>query len=178
MFSEKHIQPEFTEIVKEYYPALCMVAQRITKDYHAAEEIAQDVLMRFWERQHSSVIVNIPAFLYTATKNASINFLNSAKSRRERDLRVSQSQPEIDSSASRAVIEAETERLIQAAVDKLPDQCAKVIRMIYNDGMSHKEVATQLGVAESTVRNLKAKGIKMLRKSIPGATLWILLTGL
>jgi RNA polymerase sigma-70 factor (family 1) len=178
MFASKQITSEFTDLVKTYYPALCMVAERITKDYHAAQEIAQDVLMRYWEKQQVSKIESIPAYLYTSAKNASINYLNSAKSRKERDLRVSESQPENDSSASRAIIEAETERLIREAIDKLPDQCARVIRMIYNDGMSHKEIAAQLGVAESTVRNLKAKGIKQLRKSIPATSLLLLLAGI
>lgn len=175
MFSGKRISPEFTAIVKEFYPALCLVAERITHDLQASEEIVQDVMVRFWQKQNHQDIIHIKAFLYRATKNASIDYLRSAKLRVAKETALQASLQQTMETASRAVIEAETRRLIHKAINKLPNQCGKVIRMIFQDGMSHGEVAEQLGVTESTVRNLKAKGILLLRRSIPGAMLLILL---
>lgn len=51
-------------------------------------------------------------------------------------------------------------------IDELPDRCRKIFRMRKIEGLSQREVATRLGLAEHTVENDVAKGLSLVLKAI------------
>jgi len=55
---------------------------------------------------------------------------------------------------------------INSIIDDLPDRCRKVFRMRKIEGLSQREVATRLGLAEHTVENDVAKGLSLILKTL------------
>lgn len=51
-------------------------------------------------------------------------------------------------------------------MDQLPERCRKIFRMRKIEGLSQREVATQLGLAEHIVENDVAKGLNLILKAI------------
>jgi RNA polymerase sigma-70 factor (ECF subfamily) len=62
---------------------LCNIAARILGDRSRAEDVVQEVWVR-WQRTNRQEIDNPPAFLATATTRVALNVLGSAPHRRER----------------------------------------------------------------------------------------------
>ncbi len=62
-----------------------------------------------------------------------------------------------------AVLSGKTElAALVAAVDRLPSQCRKVVRMRKFDGLAPQAIADSLGLSVSTVEKHLAKGLAML----------------
>lgn len=55
---------------------------------------------------------------------------------------------------------------ISQAIAQLPEQCRRVMKMSYEQGMSGKEIADAMQITVSTVNNQKARGIILLRKML------------
>ena len=55
---------------------------------------------------------------------------------------------------------------INVLVDQLPDRCRKIFRLRKIEGLSQREVASQLGLAEHIVENDVAKGLNLILKAI------------
>ena len=73
-----------TEFMRQRLP-LCRIATRILGDPAGAEDVVQEVWIR-WQRTDRTEITNPPAFLATATTRMAINVLQSAAHRRERSV--------------------------------------------------------------------------------------------
>jgi RNA polymerase sigma-70 factor (ECF subfamily) len=57
-------------------------------------------------------------------------------------------------------------RLLQVALDLLPRRCREVVELRKIEGLSQREVASQLGIAEDTVQKQVAKGIRSLAQAL------------
>lgn len=55
---------------------------------------------------------------------------------------------------------------VKLLIEDLPERCRKVFKMRKIEGLSQREVATQLGLAEHTVENDVAKGLNLILKAI------------
>lgn len=55
---------------------------------------------------------------------------------------------------------------VQKLIDELPERCRRIFRMRKVDGLSQREVAMRLGIAEHTVENDVAKGLSLILKAI------------
>jgi len=64
---------------------------------------------------------------------------------------------------SENIIRAETLRQLKEAMNQLPAQCKKVFFKLYIEGKSVKETAEELKLTISTIKNQRARGIKLLR---------------
>ncbi len=53
-------------------------------------------------------------------------------------------------------------RHLQAALDRLPPQCRQVVVLARIEGLSRREIAERMGLAEPTVANYLAHGIRVL----------------
>ena len=57
-------------------------------------------------------------------------------------------------------------RLLQVALDLLPRRCREVVELRKIEGLSQREVASRLGIAEDTVQKQVAKGIRSLAQAL------------
>ena len=55
---------------------------------------------------------------------------------------------------------------VRKLIDELPERCRKVFHLRKVEGLSQREVATRLGLAEHTVENDVAKGLALILKAI------------
>jgi RNA polymerase sigma factor (sigma-70 family) len=136
-------------------PRLFGIAYRMLGSAAAAEDIVQDVWVR-WQTTDRSVVRDTPAFLATTTTRLAINVIKSARSRRETYMGPSLPEP-VDTSADPA-LGAERSEALEFAVllllEKLSptERAAYVLREAFD--YSYREIADILRLEEANTRQL------------------------
>lgn len=165
----------FNNVVRQYYPAIVFFAEKTITDRFAAEEIVQDVFVKLWERKHDFTNdSNTKNFLYLSVRNGCLNYLRDTKRRAQREKQLI---PEVsEDDITNNIILSEIWREIDHAINTLPEQCRKVIKMTFEEGKGTDEIANTLGITESTVRNQKARGISLLKKILSNRAMSLLIS--
>lgn len=154
---------EYEALFRKFYPSMCIVAMRFVRDQAVAEDLVQEVFVRLWTKKAAyEQIPNLRTFLYVAVKNLCFNYLRDKKDTIDYTSREVVEQEECFRSA---MLEEEAYRLVTEAVDKLPLQSARIIRLAL-EGRQNKEIAEMLGVSVNTVKTLKYNAISALRDSL------------
>lgn len=139
------------------------------KSNEAAEEIVSDVFIKIWEiRARLAEIDNLKVYIYTITKNFSINYIH----RNYKNIPLSIDEMEIEPQVSVAnpeelFISAEIVNRIRASIQQLPPQCRIIFQLVKEDGMKYKEVAAILNISALTVRNQLAIAIRKITATLP-----------
>ena len=161
----------FARIFNEFHGPLVFFSRRMlpvqSRDY--GEEIVQDVFVKLHERRlFFSSIEQIKAFLYISTKNACFNRIAKEKTAQRKLGGYLMHFSEVDeSSVLRSMIHSETLRELRNAMDLLPPQCRDIMkRLLDEDHKDSNDIAAEMGISASTVRNQKARGIAILQKRL------------
>lgn len=139
---------------------LTRAVQRIVKR-NDVEDILQEAFVRSFEAESRQTIRDARAFLMRTARNVALDHVASASYRRTGSLDGLDEEFFVDESAPPEV-KVDSERRFLAfcqAVGSLPEQCQRVfvLRKVY--GLSQDEIASRLGIAESTVEKHIAKGL-------------------
>ncbi|PUZ30050.1 RNA polymerase sigma-70 factor, ECF subfamily [Chitinophaga costaii] len=154
----------YAYIFQEYYSALCHYAETIIGEPGHAEDMVQDVFEKLWQRPYAfEDLRHVKDFLYKATRNAALNFLKGAQHSLERQAKFLQEQEKAVSAEALDVIRMEVFRSIYREISNLPEQCGKIVRMSYMDGLKNEQIAEMLSISLQTVKNQKTRGMKLLR---------------
>ncbi|WP_165806587.1 RNA polymerase sigma-70 factor [Chitinophaga parva] len=158
----------YSYIFKEYYSALCRYAETVIGEPGHAEDIVQDVFERLWQKPYAfEDLRHIKDFLYKATRNAALNFLKGAQHSKERQAKFLQEQEKTATAEDLDIIRMEVFRLIYREISNLPEQCGKIVRMSYVEGLKNEQIAEILSISLQTVKNQKTRGMKLLRMRLP-----------
>ena len=145
----------------EVRPRLFGIAYRVLGSAAEAEDIVQDVWLR-WQATDRSVVENPPAFLATTTTRMCINFAQSAQSRRE--TYIGSWLPEPVDTSSDPSLGAERGEALKLAVlillEKLPptERAAYVLREAFD--YSYRQIAEILQIEEANARQLATRARK------------------
>lgn len=168
---EKPVLPDnpqaFEQLFKEHYQNLCRYSLRFVKQEEVAEELVQDVFIKLWKKERQlEVHSSMKAYLYTAVRNSSMNYLNSQHARQrfeEHDLAHHQLQT---NSTQESMDYQELSLLVLEAVESLPDQCRTIFELSRSGGFSHDEIARELKISSKTVENQIGIALKKLKKHL------------
>lgn len=150
----------FKELFEDYYPILCVFALKYIKDEEQCKDIAQEVLLTYWQkRKDFDNIYKVKGYLYTVTRNRCLNLIKRENLGEAYQKEISL---ESDFYIEDEVIRQETYLLIRKAIDSLPSQMRKIIELTMQ-GLKNSEIATELAIAEGTVHSLKKTAYKKLR---------------
>jgi RNA polymerase sigma-70 factor (ECF subfamily) len=146
-------QKAFRQLFDHYAEKLCGFAFSIIKNREAALEVVDEVFVRFWkQRARVPSIQNLRTYLYTATKNASLNYLSARAHLQPTDpFDFINIQLQDDGSPEQQLITAEILHKIRAAVEELPPRCKMIFKLVREDNLRYKEVAEILNLTVNTV---------------------------
>ncbi|MGA2261149.1 MAG: sigma-70 family RNA polymerase sigma factor [Acidobacteriota bacterium] len=156
---------KFERIVREYQDKIFRLSYSMLRDRAAAEETAQDVLVRVWKglpgfRSKSS----LSTWIYAITRNACL----TAQGRRElRSVSLDEPAPRREAER-RAVAEWAIPESLEAAelLNRLPARYRQVVALFYMQEKSYDEVARMLDLPVGTVKTYLFRARKSLAEEL------------
>lgn len=143
---------------------------RVVGDRATAEEVLLDVYTQVWRQAstYDSKRGSPLAWIMTIARTRGIDRLRSGKYEH-------QNRDELDSigevcattaSPEEDTVAGERRRLVRAALDTLSAEQREVIELAYYSGLSHSEIALQLGQPLGTVKTRTRLGLIKLRDTL------------
>lgn len=162
-------QRAFKKLIIEYNISLHHLAYNITGNWKEAEEVVADVFIKIWQRRARLMkLNNIHFYLYTSTRNISIDYLR--KFHKQKKFDISDFNLPIDYrlnlTPENLLITRELAEKINIVINQLPSKCKLIFRLVKEDGLKHKEVAELLNISIKTVEAQIAIALKKLQASI------------
>ena len=150
-----------------YKDMLYSVSLRILKNEHDAQDAMHDAFIKAF--QNISKVENelkLGAWLKRIVINGSLDFLR--KKKKVRWLEDSMAIQEREEGEDSELLEEEplTIEDVKKALINLKDKYRIIIVLYLLEDYTHKEIAEQLGLKESTVRNQYARGKQLLKKQL------------
>lgn len=151
---------------RKYYSTLYQFTGRFVKDGHVAENIVQEVFVKLWtNRSELNISTNVKAYLYTAVKNHSLNYLKQDK--RNISIDDAYSFGEFtDYTPEDKIVNDELNCAVHKAINALPPQCRKIYIMKKYDDLSYIEIGEMLGISINTVKTQMKRAMKSLTEQL------------
>lgn len=160
-------------LFETYYRYLFKIAHTMLRDTDAAKDCVQEVFLRFWQKRNEiEVKTTLKGYLQRSIVNECLALL-----RKQRTFSQPETQAALADSAHSPLQHLESDSLaalVQAAIERLPEQCRLIFRLSRSQEMSYREIAEHLDLSPKTVENQIGKALKQLRADL-GPWLSILL---
>jgi RNA polymerase sigma factor (sigma-70 family) len=165
---QKGSEKAFEYFFKLLRPRLEYYAFRILDDKDEAADVVEDSFINIWAtHQTFSHPKIIKSWLYTTVRNTCFKLIQRKKvfGRIEKDL-IILSAPDIEDSKENQMIRAEVIGEIYYSFGNLPEDCRKILSLLYKDGLTVKEVSLRLDLSLSCVKTQKGRGLQMIRDMV------------
>lgn len=157
----------FTEIYNRYWRMLFIHAFKMLKDEGEASDVIQDIFTTLWGRvEQWQLESTLKAYLYASVRNRCLKVI--AKSSRkaafveELTLVFKEGVNKTDEDLNFR----EFERLLVGEVRQLPLRMQQVYVKSREEGLSHKQIAEEMGIAEKSVKTTMHRTLNSLRTKL------------
>ena len=152
---------EFKILFMPFRDKIFRIALRISGNVEDAEDITQEVYIRFWNnRLELSKKDNLEAYSITIAKNMCIDFLRMRKTS-EQLAELNGEEPSAD--MAEVIDNKDCLNAVIKIVDCLPEKQRLAIKMHDLAGFSFKEIAEAINEQEGNVRTLLSRARKKVR---------------
>lgn len=160
---------DIEENFREYYPRMYQLARVLLKDDAASKDVVSEVFADMLDAKVALRPESIGDYLLVCVRNKCLNLLSRQKMKdRVHHLLQAEASPSIaPMDAMIASIDKEQDKLeaILAYMDaELTPQTRKVLHFRFQQQMTYREIATELGISEVAVYKHLAQGIKKLQQ--------------
>ncbi|UFH56144.1 RNA polymerase sigma factor [Spirosoma sp. KNUC1025] len=157
----------FTQLFHLYKHKLYSFTLRLVNDPHAAEDIVQDIFLKLWNnRTQLAAVHSFGSYVFQMAQNQSINSFRRMASETLILSELFHQQSAADLSTEQAINFRETQTIVAAIVEKLPPQQKLVYQLSREKGLKHEEIAEQLKLAPSTVKNHLIQALNTIREQL------------
>lgn len=146
------------------------IVSRLVASRPVAEELVQRVFVKLWE---SRAIIDhegsLAAYLNTIARNEVYSHWRKALNKHGLDVSLDHTLP------GDVVLEQEIENddyraYLLSLAEGLPARCRAIFDMRFAAQMSYREIAREMGIAESTVENQIGKALRHVRRKLDNST--------
>lgn len=157
----------FGELFGRYYPRVCAFVSCIVKEESTAEDIAQDIFLKIWERRDifQGRVASFNGYVYRMARNAALNAIRRMTNIDwEQYIQIEETLP--DESFEKEYYSREKELFIRLVVCRMPEQRRRVFEMSRYAGMDNQAIADELNISKRTVENHLTLALKKLREAL------------
>ena len=162
------------KLLEMFHTGLLLFATKLINKQDG-EEIVSDIFMKLFKLNTDfESLKNIKAFLYISTRNACFDRIRKNTSQKNSGRVISLSENEEEAYNSHEQIPDDPEYYslqtdliirIRERVETLPEECRKIFKMRYYEGMRPTDIARKLGISKATVS--KQIGIAIIKLRAP-----------
>jgi RNA polymerase sigma-70 factor (ECF subfamily) len=157
----------FATIFNFYEPRLYPFVLKMTKSETIAEEVVQEVFIKLWTNRASFSTIDSPkSYIFRAASNQTITHLRN-KARQISLIKTVAGTTDDASNITEESLELkEMQSLVHQAVEQLPPQRKLIYTLSRQKGLKNDEIAEQLGISISTVKNQLTEALRFIREQI------------
>lgn len=160
-------EPAFTLLFNRYKHKLYSYLLPLTISPQIAEDIIQDTFLKLWkDRAGLEAIDHLGAYLFTMTRNLAINALKRIARETAILATLQPQQNNLVATAPDNLSLKEVEQLLHQTIQSLPPQQKLIYTLSREQGLKHEDIAHQLRLSSSTVRNHIVQALRTIRKKI------------
>lgn len=142
----------FSALYYRYDTMLYVFLMKLTRSEAAAEELLQETFLRLWLYRDSLSAVDHPrAYIHHIAADVSHRWLQC---------------PDATSNAGERLAWRNMEALVARIISEMPEQRTTVYQLHRDEGLTPADIASQVGVTASTVRNTIAAAIRQIRERL------------
>lgn len=171
------------EVFNKYFSRIYRLALQTCKSPEAAEDLTQEIFIKYWESSQTSQVIHKKKFLYTIAKRTAIDQLRKDISR---DLILSTTTEAVQENFEALPDEGDEEiekkneieqklSLIARIAEQMPKGRLQIFKLRWEEGLSVKEIAERLDLSLSTVNIQLRKAMDFLKANAQVNTSDILL---
>lgn len=161
----------FSEIYTSYYKRSFLFVKSYVREDMVAEDIVSEALIRLWETTKKEQVEHPLSLLLVMLKNGSLNYLKhqdvrqaamksiSSKMVRDLDYRITT----LQACDPEEVFSSEISRIIQIALESLPEQTRRIFEMSRYEYRPVNDIAKELSISSKSIEYHITKSIKALR---------------
>ncbi len=157
-------QEEYKELFDNFYTHIKNFIYFKVGDTALAEDIAQEVYVKIWEKRHTVKKETVKSLLYTIASNLVINHAKHQKVVynfvNHRDHRKYSSSPEFELEYK------EYKEKVENTIENLPEKCRTVFLMNRIEKMTYNEIAEHLGLSVKAVEKRMHKAMVIIKEKL------------
>ena len=154
----------FDEIMKELFDNLVFFIDRFVHDIHASEDIAIDAFSDLVVNKHRyNFKVTLKTYLFMLGRSRALNYIKHRKVIDFVELTEADKASPEQETLEEIVLADERKRVVNNALNSLPDDMRVVIHLIYFEDLSYDEAAKVMKKNRKQVDNLLYRAKKELR---------------
>ena len=151
----------------QHFSDLCNFLLIYLHSKELAEEIALEIFTYIWEKRKTLQIkVSFKSFLFSSAKNRAISLYRKEQKKLFTSIESEQSISPEDSDSLHFLENIELREIIDHAISKLPEKSKQIYLLAWEENLSHKEIAEQMGITPKTVENHVGIALRKLRESL------------
>lgn len=154
----------FTLVFNYYYDYVFSFSRKLTRSEELAKEVAQDIFMKIWfDRSILTKIENFGGFINRLVRNHSLDLLRKLAVHDKVSHEIVLSSSELDTNTEQTLDYNETLKILEEAIDLLPDQQKRVYMLCHQQGLKYEEAAKKLNISSATVHYHMKLALNVIR---------------
>jgi len=160
----------FRDLYQTYGKLLFPFLARLTGSNDIADEIIQEVFLRVWFSRDKLPAVDFPrAYIFRIASNRAYEWLRKNSHIVQADLQQLDEQPIQAEMAEAAMTIKAMKMVVKQAIADLPPQRMHIYRLSREQGMKPADIAAELNLSVSTVKNTLVVATKFIRERLAQA---------
>jgi RNA polymerase sigma-70 factor (ECF subfamily) len=143
------------EVYQRHGPLVFGLARRLTGDSSTAQDVTQEVFVTLWQQpeRFDPERGSLRAYLGVHAQRRAIDAMRRDSRRVDREHRHHRLNPTATNAPSDAAECSELSDVVRDAIRRLPAEQREAVELAYFSGLTHREVASTLGIPEGTAKS-------------------------
>jgi RNA polymerase sigma-70 factor, ECF subfamily len=156
----------FQTLFLKYYSAMCRFANQLLNDRELAEEIAQDMFVKIWEKRALlNIETSVQHYFFRSVRNHCLNHIQHEKIKKQYANKIMESAHQ-EINTEQYYLEIDLVKRIEKSIASLPPKRMEIFRLSREQGLKYKEIADKLGISVKTVEAQMGLALKYLREDL------------
>lgn len=154
----------FTELYVRYYDRLYNFCYKFIHSKEETEDIIQEIFSKLWtNREEINTQLSFSSYLYTISYNKIKNYFRHLDVEYKVKMYLADIEVNTPDATDDKLLYTEYQHVLKQAINELPPQRQQVFKLSWEDNLSHKEIAKQLGISINTVQQHISLSLKFIR---------------